>query len=150
MEQYGWILWAVLMVVFAIVEAATVNLVSIWFVGGALTALVVQLLGGSIWLQLALFLVTAGVLLAGLRPFVRRYVAPRRTATNADMVLGREAFVLETVDNLHGTGALKLDGKVWTARSATDAVLPEGMLVKVVKLEGVKLYVEPVRVAAGV
>ena len=150
MEQYGWILWAVLMVVFAIVEAATVNLVSIWFVGGALTALVVQLLGGSIWLQLALFLVTAGVLLAGLRPFVRRYVAPRRTATNADMVLGREAFVLETVDNLHGTGALKLDGKVWTARSATDAVLPEGMLVKVVKLEGVKLYVEPAHAAAGV
>ena len=149
MEQYGWILWAVLMVVFAIVEAATVNLVSIWFVGGALTALIVQLLGGSIWLQLALFLVTAGVLLAGLRPFVRRYVAPRRTATNADMVLGREAFVLETVDNLHGTGALKLDGKVWTARSATDAVLPEGMLVKVVKLEGVKLYVEPVHAAAG-
>ena len=150
MEQYGWILWAALMVVFAIVEAATVNLVSIWFVGGALTALIVQLLGGSIWLQLALFLVTAGVLLAGLRPFVRRYVAPRRTATNADMVLGREAFVLETVDNLHGTGALKLDGKVWTARSATDAVLPEGMLVKVVKLEGVKLYVEPVHAAAGV
>ena len=149
MEQYGWILWVALMVVFAIVEAATVNLVSIWFVGGALTALVVQLLGGSIWLQLALFLVTAGVLLAGLRPFVRRYVAPRRTATNADMVLGREAFVLETVDNLHGTGALKLDGKVWTARSATDAVLPEGMLVKVVKLEGVKLYVEPVHAAAG-
>ena len=150
MEQYGWILWAALMVVFAIVEAATVNLVSIWFVGGALTALIVQLLGGSIWLQLALFLVTAGVLLAGLRPFVRRYVAPRRTATNADMVLGREAYVLETVDNLHGTGALKLDGKVWTARSATDAVLPEGMLVKVVKLEGVKLYVEPVHAAAGV
>ena len=150
MEQYGWILWAALMVVFAIVEAATVNLVSIWFVGGALTALIVQLLGGSIWLQLALFLVTAGVLLAGLRPFVRRYVAPRRTATNADMVLGREAFVLETVDNLHGTGALKLDGKVWTARSATDAVLPEGMLVKVVKLEGVKLYVEPAHAAAGV
>ena len=149
MEQYGWILWVALMVVFAIVEAATVNLVSIWFVGGALTALVVQLLGGSIWLQLALFLVTAGVLLAGLRPFVRRYVAPRRTATNADMVLGREAFVLETVDNLHGTGALKLDGKVWTARSATDAVLPEGMLVKVVKLEGVKLYVEPAHAAAG-
>ena len=150
MEQYGWILWVALMVVFAIVEAATVNLVSIWFVGGALTALIVQLLGGSIWLQLALFLVTAGVLLAGLRPFVRRYVAPRRTATNADMVLGREAFVLETVDNLHGTGALKLDGKVWTARSATDAVLPEGMLVKVVKLEGVKLYVEPAHAAAGV
>ena len=150
MEQYGWILWVALMVVFAIVEAATVNLVSIWFVGGALTALIVQLLGGSIWLQLALFLVTAGVLLAGLRPFVRRYVAPRRTATNADMVLGREAYVLETVDNLHGTGALKLDGKVWTARSATDAVLPEGMLVKVVKLEGVKLYVEPVHAAAGV
>ena len=150
MEQYGWILWAVLMVVFAIAEAATVNLVSIWFVGGALVALIVQLLGGNIWLQLSLFLVTAGALLACLRPFVRRYVAPRHTATNSDMLLGREAFVTETVDNLHVTGSFKLDGKVWTARSATDAVLPEGTLVKVVKLEGVKLYVEPVRVAAGV
>ena len=86
-------------------------------------------------------------LLACLRPFVRKYVTPNKTATNADMVLGRTAYLTETVDNLRATGALKLDGKVWTVRSADGSVLPEGTLVKIVKLEGVKLYVEPAHAA---
>lgn len=150
MEYYGWLIWIALMVVFAILEAATVNMVSVWFVGGSLAALIAQLLGGGVWLQIAVFLVVSGGLLACLRPFVQKYVVPKRTATNADMVLGRTAYITEAVDNLRGTGALKLDGKEWTVRSATDSILPEGTLVKIVKLEGVKLYVEPVHAAAGV
>jgi len=149
MEEYGWILWVGLMVLFGTLEAATVNMVSIWFVAGALVALIVQLLGGSVWLQIAVFLIASGATLACLRPFVEKYVKPKRTATNVDMVLGRESYLTEPVDNLRGTGALKLDGKVWTVRSMTDAVLPEGTLVKIVKLEGMKLYVEPVQIAAG-
>lgn len=150
MAQYGWIVWAAAMVIFAIAEAATANLVSLWFVGGSLAALITELLGGSIWVQLAVFLVVSGILLALLRPFARKFVTPRRIATNADMALGKEAYVTETVDNLRETGAVKLDGKVWTARSLTGEVLPAGTLIRVVKLEGVKLYVEPARTAAGV
>lgn len=150
MAQYGWIVWAAAMVIFAIAEAATANLVSLWFVGGSLAALITELLGGNIWVQLVVFLVVSGILLALLRPFARKFVIPRRTATNADMALGKEAYVTETVDNLRETGAVKLDGKVWTARSLTGEVLPAGTLIRVVKLEGVKLYVEPARTAAGV
>ena len=150
MEQYMWVFWIAAIIVFAILEAATVNMVSVWFVAGALAALIVQLLGGAGWLQIAGVFVVSAMLLAGRRPFVKKYVTPKKTATNADMALGQEAYVTETIDNLRGTGAVKLDGKVWTARSVQDAVLPEGTLVKVVKLEGVKLYVEPVHVAAGV
>lgn len=150
MDSYGWAVWIGLMVLFGIMEAATVNMVSVWFVGGALMGLLVQLLGGNVWLQITAFLVVSGILLACLRPFVRKYVAPKRTATNADMVLGREAYLSETVDNRRGTGALKMDGKEWTVRSASDDILPEGTLVKIVKLEGVKLYVEPVHAVAGV
>ncbi len=149
MEQYMWIFWIAAIIVFAILEAATVNMVSVWFVAGALAALIIQLLGGVVWLQITVFFVVSAILLAGLRPFVKKYVTPKKTATNADMALGQEAYVTETIDNLRGTGAVKLDGKVWTARSVQDAVLPEGTLVKVVKLEGVKLYVEPASVAAA-
>ena len=149
MEQYSWLVWIALMVLFGVLEAATVNMVSIWFVGGSLVAMIADLAGAGLWTQLILFVLTAGILLACLRPFVYKYVTPNKVATNADMVIGREAYLTETVDNLRGTGALKLDGKVWTVRSLNDAVLPEGMLVKVVKLEGVKLYVEPVFAAAG-
>ena len=143
MDTYGWLIWLGLMIAFGAVEAATVNMVSVWFVGGALVALITQLLGGSVRLQIVLFLAVSTVLLAALRPFVRKFVTPRRTATNADMVLGREAYLLETADNLRGTGTLKLDGKTWTVRSASEEVLQAGTLVRIVKLEGVKLLVEP-------
>ena len=150
MGTYSWLIWVAAMVLFGVVEMTTVNLVSIWFVGGSLAAMIADLLGAGIWAQLIIFLLTAGALLACLRPFVRKYVTPKQTATNADMALGREAYLTETVDNLRGTGALKLDGKVWTVRSADDRVLPEGTLVTVVKLEGVKLYVMPIHTTAGV
>ena len=149
MEQYGWLFWLAAMIVFGLAEAATVNMVSIWFVGGALCAMIAQLLGGGVWLQITVFLIVSGILLASLRSFVRKFVQPRKTATNSDMALGREAYLTETADNLMETGALKLDGKVWSVRSASGEVIPAGTLVKVVKLQGVKLYVEPVPVAAG-
>ena len=143
MEQYTWLFWIGAIVLFGIIEAATVNMVSIWFVGGSLVALICDLLGAGVWLQIAAFLVTAGILLAALRPFVRKFVSPRKTATNADMAIGRSAYLTETVDNLRGTGTLKLDGKEWTARSLSGDILHQGTLVTVVKMEGVKLYVEP-------
>lgn len=149
MEQYDWILWVGLMVVFGILELSTVNLVSIWFVAGSLVAMAAALLGASIWVQIVLCLITAGILLAFLQPFVRKFVTPKKTATNADMVLGREAYLTEAVDNIRGTGSLKLDGKEWTVRSMDQTVLPAGTLVKIVKLEGVKLYVTPVQTAAA-
>ena len=142
--------WVGAMIVFGILEVATVNMVSLWFVGGAAAALAAQLLGGSLWVQILVFLVISIALLACLRPFTRKFVTPNKTATNADMSIGRQAYLTETVDNIRGTGALKLDGKDWSVRSVNGDVLPEGTLVTVVKLEGVKLYVEPAQVPAGV
>ena len=150
MEQYDWILWVGLMVVFGILELSTVNLVSIWFVAGSLVAMIAALSGASLWVQIILCLVTAGVLLAFLQPFVRKFVSPKKTATNADMVLGREAYLTEEVDNIRGTGSLKLDGKEWTVRSVDQSLLPAGTLVKIVRLEGVKLYVTPVQTTTAV
>lgn len=145
MHAYGWLVWLALMIGFSALEVATVNMVSVWFAGGAMAGMVAQLFGASVSTQLLLFLIVSALLLACLRPFVRKYVSPRgHTPTNADMVLGRESRLIESVNNLEGTGALKLDGKVWTVRSCDDSVLEAGTLVRVVKLEGVKLLVEPV------
>ena len=149
MLQYLWILWLAAIIAFSALELSTVNMVSVWFVGGSLSALIANLLGAQVWLQITLFFVVSAVLLASLRPFVKKYVAPKKTATNVDTVFGREVRVIETIDNLRETGAVRLDGKVWTARSLCDTVVPEGTLVKIVKLEGVKLYVEPAEVAVG-
>ena len=59
--------------------------------------------------------------------------------TNADRVVGKEAVVTETVDNLRGQGLVSVGGNVWTARSENDLVLPEGSRVTILRIEGVKL-----------
>ena len=51
--------WIGLMVVFGILEAATVNMVSVWFVGGSLAGLIVTLLGGQLWVQIVACLIVA-------------------------------------------------------------------------------------------
>lgn len=141
--------WLVALIVFAVAEAVTVGLVSIWFAGGSLVALVTTSLGGPLWLQIALFLVVSCVLLALLRPFVKKVSLPHQTRTNADRHLGQTALVTEEINNLQETGAVKLDGVTWTARSADGGVIPVGTLITVQKIAGVKVLVTPVQETVG-
>ena len=135
--------WVVALVVFLIVEAVTAGLVSLWFVFGSLVALICAALGAAVWLQIFWFVIVSVATLVLTRPLVKRYVDSRSVATNADRSIGRAAVVTERIDNLAATGAVQLDGVVWTARSTDDAVAIEtGERVTVRAIEGVKLIVE--------
>ena len=133
--------WLIVMVLFLVVEAATVGLVCIWFAVGSLAALLAAMCGAQLWLQIVLFLVVSAATLYFTRPLVKRYVNSKVEPTNADMVIGKECRVTETVDNIAGTGAVYVDGKTWTARSENDEVIPEGTLVTAKSIDGVKLIV---------
>ncbi|MGM9584202.1 MAG: NfeD family protein [Faecousia sp.] len=144
------VVWLILMVLFLLVEAGTVSMVSLWFAAGALVALLVALPGGPVWLQVLLFLAVSGGLLLALRPLVRKVLLPKVTATNVDSVVGATGLVTAAIDNVSAAGQVKLGAMVWTARSTSGAPIPEGTLVKVDRIEGVKAFVSPVEVAAGV
>lgn len=144
------IIWLVLMVVFLIVEASTVVMMSLWFAAGSLIALVASLLGAPIWLQVVLFLVVSAALLACLRPMVRKHFTPRLTRTNVDAIVGSQGYVSGDIDNVAATGTVKLGSMEWTARSATGDRIPAGTLVKVERIEGVKAFVTPVEIGAEV
>ena len=148
--KWAAIVWLLLLVVFLAAEAATVSMVSLWFAVSALVALLVALLGGPGWLQGTLFLVISAVLLALLRPLVKRYVTPRITATNVDSVIGSTGLVTTAIDNVSAVGQVKLGAMEWTARSTSGQPIPVGTLVKVDKIEGVKVYVSPAEVPANV
>ena len=138
------IIWLVLMVVFLVAEASTVTLVSLWFAAGSLAAMIISLLGGAVWLQTVSFLAVSVVLLTALRPLVRKFITPRLPATNVDSVIGSTGLVTAPIDNVSASGQVKLGAMVWTARSSSGAVISEGTLVKVDKIEGVKVFVSPV------
>lgn len=138
-----YILWIVLAVLFLAVEFATVALISLWLVVGALAALVAALLGAAVWLQLLIFGLVSLVMLLLLRPFLRRFVDPHKVPTNVDAVVGKQALVTQEINNLEGVGAVKLEGLTWSARSADGRSLPADTVVTVTAVEGVKLIVSP-------
>ncbi len=138
------LVWAAAVVLFGILEAATVNLVSLWFIAGALVSLVAALAGAPLWLQVLLFFAVSVVLLAALRPLVKKYVAPRVTRTNADSLVGQEAVVTETIDNLNAQGQVKVNGMYWTARSTDSTLISQGATVVIRSIQGVKVLVDPV------
>ena len=141
MDYMIWV-WLGAAVVFGVVEALTAGLVSIWFVAGSAAALIGAFLGAGLGVQVALFVVVSAAALAVTRPLVRRYTAGKAVPTNLDRVLGDSGKVTETIDNENSTGAVYVDGKTWTARSADGAVIPEGAMVEIMRMEGVKLFVK--------
>ena len=144
------IIWLVLLIVFLIVEAATVVMISLWFAGGALAALVASLLGAPLWLQIALFLLVSAGLLGCLRGVAKKHFTPRLTRTNVDAIIGSRGYVTADIDNISATGTVKLGAMEWTARSSSGASLVRGTLVKVDRIEGVKVFVSPAEVEASV
>ena len=138
------IIWLGIMVVFLFMEANTVSLVSIWFAAGSLAALIASLFGAPGWLQITLFLVTSAATLACLRPLVRKYIKPKIVPTNTDALLNSQGYVTEDIDNLAAHGQVKLGAMEWTARSTNGNPIPQGTLVKVDKIVGVKAFVTPV------
>lgn len=137
------VVWLVLLILFAVIEALTVGLVSVWFAAGALVALLSTYFTANIWAQITLFLLVSILTMAVLRPLARKYVLPKIVPTNADRVIGQEAVVTEGIDNLAGKGAVVVFGVAWTARSEDGSPIPEGTTVTVNRIEGVKLFVTP-------
>ena len=144
------LLWFVLMVVFLLVEASTVVMVSLWFAAGSLAALIASLLGAGLWLQILLFFLVSAALLAALRPVAKKHFTPRIQRTNVDALIGSQGYVLEEINNLTATGKVKLGAMEWTARSTANHPIPAGTLVTVDKIEGVKVYVSPAEITAPV
>ncbi len=141
-EHMVWV-WVIVMALAAFVEAATPVLVSIWFSVGALVAMLAAYFGASLTVQLLLFVFVSIAALVGARPLAKRFVDPHIVPTNADRLLGAKAQVTEEIDNEHASGAVYIDGKIWTARSEDGDIIPAGEQVEVIRMEGVKLFVRP-------
>jgi len=135
--------WLVAMIVLLIIEGIVPGLVSIWFAIGAFAAMISAILGAPLWLQVLWFFAVSILTLCLTRPFAKKYVNSRATPTNADMLIGKECVITEAIDNVLGTGAVTVGGKVWTARTEEpDGKAEIGKVMTVVKIEGVKLIVK--------
>ena len=134
-------IWLAVILLAAVVEMATVQLVSVWFAVGSVAALIVCLADAPLVVQIVVFGVVSVVTLAAMRPLAVKKLAVKKTRTNADRYLGKVAIVTAAIDNTAGAGQVTVLGSIWTARSADGSVIPEGRRVLVESIDGVKLIV---------
>ena len=73
-----------------------------------------------------------------------KYINSKRTKTNVDDLIGKEAKVTEKIDNLNQTGRVVLNGMDWSTRTTIGGTIDVDTIVRVVDVKGVKLIVEPV------
>ncbi len=122
--------WALTTLAFIIAEIITIQLVSIWFAAGGFVG------------ELVIFIVTSALLLLITYPLLKNWRHVKHVGTNSELEIGKTASVIEEVDQLKGTGRVRLNGVDWSAVSADgDDIIPVGAIVTVVRVQGAKLFV---------
>jgi membrane protein implicated in regulation of membrane protease activity len=134
----AWIFWILLAVIFAAGEVMSVSFFLAPFAVGALLGGLADLAGAPAVAAFLVFLVSSGLLFGIVRPIARRHLrTPAQLRTGTAALIGRTAIVTELIDNVAGSGAVKLEGELWTARAyEDDEVIAAGRRVHVVEIKG--------------
>ena len=134
--------WVAVTVLAIVVECIVGDLVTIWFIPAGAVAFIVSMLPFNVpvWLQVFIFFATALVLLIMSKTIWKKLFEKKPLVrTNLDAVIGKDAIVIEKIDNIEGKGAVKVLGKVWSAISEDGTDIEENELVIVKEIRGVKL-----------
>ena len=132
-------IWVAAIVVFIVIEIFTQGLTSIWFAGGSLGGCLAAMAGAGPLAQVIVFIIVSIILIIATRPFKKK-LDKKIQKTNVETVIGQVAFVEEEIQPGRG-GRVKLDGKIWSAKSAGDERIPAGQQVVVTDIKGVTLTV---------
>lgn len=133
--------WLILAVFLALIEASTVNMVTIWPALAALITSVLASTGLGTTSQAIIFVVLSGLLLIFTRRFVKSVLLKKTMATNADRIIGAEGIVTQKIDAIENIGQVKVMGQIWSAKTSDGTVIEEGTRILVSSLEGVKAVV---------
>lgn len=132
--------WLAIIVILTIIEVATINLTTIWFVASGIVSLILSFFIEDITIQLAVFTLLGIFLLVVTKPVIKKYTKQKNVPTNLDRIIGMEGIVTEEITKV--SGEVKVDGKRWTAYA--DETILKDTMVRVLKIHGVKIKVERV------
>lgn len=140
MESYYWL---ILMAIMLVIEIITLGLTTIWFAAGALVSYVAALFGANLIAQIIIFMAVSIIALIFTRPIaVRFFNSKDREKTNVDSLIGKNAKVIEKIDNENSKGKVSVNGMEWTARSVDESIIEAEEIVTVKEVSGVKLLCE--------
>lgn len=133
-------MWTCIAVALFAIEIATTNLVTIWIaIGATVSAFAAMGNVGALW-QWVIFIVLSAVLLIVTKPLLKKFV--KNVPTNADMLIDQTAVVTEEIQPIEAKGQVKVGSAVWSAKSEDGKSIEKDELVRIIRIEGVKLVVK--------
>ena len=135
--------WTIVLVIAIIIEAITVDLVSIWFGAGAIVALVAEAFGASQFIQVVLFTIVSVICIIITRPLSKKYLRGNTIKTNYDRIIGKHCLVTETI-TADNKGEVKVMGTLWMASSLNNETIQAGQYAEVVSIEGAHVVVKKI------
>lgn len=144
-----WQYWLIASGIFFVGEIITVGFLLFWFGVAGLITMVVSFFTSNIIIQSVVFLVTSVILILSTKPFVKKFVNKETIVTNVNSLIGKKAIVIKEINNLQGTGQIKISGEIWSAQNESDSIISENQEVEIIKVEGVKLIVKQIPVTVS-
>ena len=135
--------WIMLAVILGIIESMTISLVSIWAAISALFCAVLSAFGLEQKMISLIFIILTAALLVLTRPVVKRFLNNKTVATNLDRIILSRAEVIKGIKE-NAPGQINVKGQIWTAISYDGGEIPEGKIVEIVSIEGVKAVVKEI------
>lgn len=141
--EFMWLIWLISAIAFAVIEMTNASFFIIWFSVGSLGALIASLFIPSITVQLFVFLIISVLLLISTRQITKKFINSKPSyKTNIDTIKNTSGIVIEEINNIKGSGQVKVKGEIWSAISASDEVITVDTKIIVFDVKGVKLIVD--------
>lgn len=137
-----WQIWLIIAILFFILEMMGPGFLLFWFGVGALITTVVSIFVDNVIIQIGVFAISSTLLLFCTKPFVKKVTQNKTVLTNAYSIIGKNGIVTKEINTLKGSGQIKINEEIWSAKSSTNDIIPEGTTVTVLQIDGVKALVE--------
>jgi len=138
-----WQIWLIAAGIFLVLEMFTMGFLVFWLSLGSLLAMLISFVTNNLIIQTTVFVISSGLLIFATKPLVKKFTKKDTTKTNVYSIVGKKAIVIEDIDWSTGTGQIKFEGQVWSAKTSEQVNISKGTQVEIEKIEGVKAYVKP-------
>jgi len=141
-----WSLWLIAAGIFFIVEIATTGFLIFWLGIGALLSMITSFITDNIIIQTIVFVISSCILIPLTKPLADKFTGKKAVPTNSYSLINKNGIVIVDINPIEAVGQVKVNGEIWSAKTEDGTNIAKGTEIEVVKIDGVKLIVKPIKV----
>ena len=137
-----WAIWLILCGTFLLIEIFNISFLLIWPGIGSFFAFIASVLGAPVEIQIAVFAISTTIMIIFMKPLTKKLFKNKdNTKMNNDAMIGKKGIVIKEINSAEEVGQVKVAGELWSAITINDEKIKINEIVKVTKVDGVKLIV---------